>query len=96
MESSDALEVIEEGPGGKWQQGQESASGESEASGYEKWEDSCLIKFSEFLGFSTAGFESEILGLLSKIVARQNQGENKGAIIKSRCERELKKTGMHH
>ena len=57
----------------------------------EKWEDSCLIKFSEFLGFSTVGFESEILGLLSKIVARQHQVENKGAISKSRCERELKK-----
>ena len=91
LESSDALEVIEEGPGREGQQGQESPSGESEASGCEKWEDSCLIKFSEFLGFSTMGFESEILGLLSKIVARQNQGENKGAIIKSRCERELKK-----
>ena len=88
LESLDALEVIEEGPGGE---GQESASGESEDLGYEKWEDSCLIKFSEFLGFSTEGFESEILGLLSKIVAKQNQGENKGAIIKSRCERELKK-----
>ena len=91
MESSDTLEEIEEGPGGEGQQGEESASGETEDSGYEKWEDSCLIKFSEFLGFSTVGFESEILGLLSKIVARQNQGENKGTAIKSRCERELKK-----
>ena len=91
LESSDALVVIEEGPGGEGQQGEESASVESEALGYEKWEDSCLIKFSEFLGFSTVGFESEILGLLSKIVARQHQVENKGAITKSRCERELKK-----
>ena len=91
MESSETLEEIEEGPGGEGQQGEESASGETEDSGYEKWEDSCLIKFSEFLGFSTVGFESEILGLLSKIVARQNQGENKGAVINSRCERELKK-----
>ena len=64
---------------------------ESKALGYEKWEDSCLIKFNEFLGFSTGGFESEILGLLSKIVARQHQVENKGAITRSRCERELKK-----
>ena len=91
LESSDALEVIKEGPGGEGQQGEESASVESEALGYEKWADSCLIKFSEFLGFSTVGFESEILGLLSKIVARQHQVENKGAITKSRCERELKK-----
>ena len=68
-----------------------SASGESGGSGYENWEDGCLIKFSEFLGFSTVGFESEILGLLRKIVARQHQGKNKGSVIKSRCERELKK-----
>ena len=68
-----------------------SASGESGGSGYENWEDSCLIKFSEFLGFSTVGFESEILGLLRKIVARQHQGKNKGTVITSRCERELKK-----
>ena len=33
---------------------------------YENWEDSCLAKFSEFLGFSTMGFEKEILGLLRK------------------------------
>ena len=69
-ESSDALEVFKEAPNGEGQQGEESASVESKDLGYEKWEDSCLIKFSEFLGFSTVGFESEILGLLSKIVAR--------------------------
>ena len=91
LESSGALVVIEEGPVGEGQQGEESASVELEALGYEKWEDSCLIKFSEFLGFLTVGFESEILGLLSKIVARQHQVENKGAITRSRCERELKK-----
>ena len=37
------------------------------------------------------GFESEILGLLRKIVARQHQVENKGAITMSKCEQELKK-----
>ena len=63
----------------------------SKASGYEKWEDSCLVKFGEFLGFPTVGFESEIMVLLRKMVARQHQVENKGAITMSRCERELKK-----
>ena len=91
MESSDALEAFEEGPRGEGQREEESASGESEGSGYENWEDSCLIKFNEFLGFSTVGFESEILDLLRKIVARQHQGENKGAVTTTRCERELKK-----
>ena len=88
LESSDVLEVIKEGPGGEGQQG---ASEVTEDLCYEKWEDSCLIKFNEFLGFSTVGFESEILGLLNKIVVRQHQVVNKGAISKSRCERELKK-----
>ena len=91
LDSSDALEVIKEGWSGEGQQLEEIGPVEIEESGYEKWEDSCLIKFSEFLGFSTVGFESEILGLLSKIVARQHQVENKGVNTKSRCERELKK-----
>ena len=91
LESSDALEVIEEGACGEGQQEEELFSGESGGSSYENWEDSCLFKFSEFLGFSTVGFESEILGLLRRIVARQHQGKNKGAVIMSRCERELKK-----
>ena len=34
--------------------GGESASVE----GYERWEDNILVKFNEFLGFSTLGFES--------------------------------------
>ena len=28
--------------------------------GYESWEESCLVKFSEFLGFSTKGHKREI------------------------------------
>ena len=83
--------ALEEGSVGEGQQVEETVSVASEASGYEKWEDSCLIKFSEFLGFPTVGFESEILGLLRKIVARQHQVENKGVITMFKCERELKK-----
>ena len=63
----------------------------SEGSGYEKWEDNCLVKFSEFLGFPIVGFETEILDLLRTMVAMQHQEENKGAISVSRCEQELKK-----
>ena len=83
--------AIDEDPVGEGQQVEETVSVASDVSSYEKWEDSCLIKFSEFLGFPTVGFENEILGLLRKIVARQHQVENKGAITMSRCERELKK-----
>ena len=36
---------------------------------YGRWESSCLVKFSEFLGFPTKGFEEEIMNLLGKLVA---------------------------
>ena len=88
LESSSALVDLEEGSVGV---GQQVVSVASEVSGYEKWEDNCLVKFSEFLGFPTVGFESEIMVLLRKMVARQHQVEYKGVITMSRCERELKK-----
>ena len=31
---------------------------------YERWDDSMLVKFSEFLGFSTLGFEPQIIDLM--------------------------------
>ena len=40
-----------------------------ECLGYKNWEDSCLIKFSEFLGVPTMGFEKEILELMRKMVS---------------------------
>ena len=36
--------------------------------GYEKWEDSFLVKFSEFLEVSTMGYENETLGFMRKMV----------------------------
>ena len=61
MELSGTLVEVEEGPGEdkQWTEGDHSLS--SKGSVYEKWEDNCLVKFSEFLGFSTVGFEKEIL-----------------------------------
>ena len=41
----------------------------SESVPYDRWESSCLAKFSEFLGFPTKGFEKEILDLLRNLVA---------------------------
>ena len=58
---------------------------------YENWEDSCLVKFSEFLGFSMVGFEKEILGLMRKMVANQQNDKKKGVSTTTRCEQELKK-----
>ena len=91
LESLGALVALEEGSVGAGQQVEETISVVSKASSYEKWEDTCLIKFSKFLGFPTVGFKSKIMDLLRKMVARQHQVENKGAITMFRCERELKK-----
>ena len=63
----------------------------SEVKGYDKWEDSCLIKFSEFLGVTTAGFEEEILELMRKLNTRQQGDNRKGDPAETRCERELRK-----
>ena len=58
---------------------------------YESWEESCMVKFSEYLGFSTKGHECEILSLLRRLTVKQNQMRPKGQQVVSRCERELKK-----
>ena len=58
---------------------------------YNKWEDSCLIKFSEFLGVPTVGYEEEILDLLQKMVSKQPGDKRKGYPTESSCERELRK-----
>ena len=63
----------------------------SEDSKYESWEDSCLVKFGEFLGFPTVGFENEILDLMRKLVATQQQEKGKENMTVSRCQRELRK-----
>ena len=64
-EFSDAIIVTESCGDGE----EEGAETRTECLGYEKWEDSCLIKFSEFLGIPTVGFDAEILELLRKMVS---------------------------
>ena len=60
--------------------------------GNEDWEESCLAKFSEFLGFSVKGQEEEILSLMQKLSAsKRNQSGFKGQMASTKCERELKK-----
>ena len=58
---------------------------------YGRWESSCLVKFSEFLGFPTKGFEKEIMNLLGKLVASQTRGKEKGSQSVSKSERELRR-----
>ena len=62
-----------------------------ECTGYNNWEDSCLFKFSEYLGVTTAGFEEEILKLMRKIEVQQVEDKKKGYATETRCERELRK-----
>ena len=78
-------------PGGPGYLKGEAASGQSECTGYNNWEDSCLFKFSEYLGVTTAGFEEEILKLMRKIEAQQVADKRKGIVSETRCERELRK-----
>ena len=58
---------------------------------YGSWESSSLVKFSEFLGFPTKGFEKEILNLLGKLVASQKMCKEKGSMSVSKSERELRR-----
>ncbi|RVW26986.1 putative ribonuclease H protein [Vitis vinifera] len=55
------------------------------------WEESSLIKFSQFLGFSTEGLEKEILSFLGRIRKRREKIVGKGLLEASRFEREIKR-----
>ena len=87
MNFSDAIIVTESCGDGE----EEGAKTRTECLGYEKWEDSCLIKFSEFLRIPTVGFDAEILELLRKMVSQQLGNKRKGIPAESRSERELRK-----
>ena len=58
---------------------------------YGRWESSCLVKFSEFLGFPTKGFEKEIMNLLGKLVASKTRCKEKGSQSVSKSGRELRR-----
>ena len=91
LEPSVALGEAEEGLGGDDHRVEEGYSMISKGSEFESWEDSCLVKFNEFLGFPTMGFENEILDLMRKLVATQRQEKGKDNTTISRCQRELRK-----
>ena len=84
---SDAIIVTESCGDGE----EDVAKTRTECLGYEKWEDSSLIKFSEYLGIPTMGYEAEILELLRKMVSQQSGNKRKGNPAESRSERELRK-----
>ncbi|RVW13931.1 hypothetical protein CK203_089985 [Vitis vinifera] len=55
------------------------------------WEDCNLAKFSQFFSFSTEGLEKEILNFLAKIRKRREKIYSRGALEKTKFERELKR-----
>ena len=55
------------------------------------WEESCLAKFSEFLGFPIEGFKEEILELMNRINSRRQKRKGKGGAVSTKFDRELKK-----
>ena len=55
------------------------------------WEESSLVKFSHFLGFSTEGLEKEILSFLGKIRKKREKIHSKSLLENSRFEREFKR-----
>ncbi|RVW23995.1 hypothetical protein CK203_092093 [Vitis vinifera] len=56
-----------------------------------RWDDSYLARFSKFLGFSTDGFEGEVLNLLLRTKRRREQNLKKGTSGTTKFDRELKK-----
>ena len=59
--------------------------------GKEQWEDSCLEKFSKFLGYPVDGLEDEILDLVHGIDTKRKKGKAKECLSLSKFDRELNK-----
>lgn len=57
----------------------------------DKWDESSLVKFSKFLGFSIEMYEGELLMLLLRIKNRKEQGKRKGLNSITKVDQELKK-----
>ena len=76
--------VAGEGPGGEFEGMLQDLDGC-------RWDDSYLARFSKFLGFSTDGFEGEILNLLLRTKRRREQNLKKGTSGTTKFDRELKK-----
>ena len=91
LECSGATIDVGEELGEVGQRKMEAQNESSETWTYESWESSCLAKFSDFLGFPTKGFENEILDLLRNLVASQKISKEKGILIVSKSERELRR-----
>ena len=91
LESPGAIIDVGEEIGVVGQRKKEAQCDSFEKWNYGSWESSCLVKFSDFLGFPTKGFEKEILNLLRNLVAAQKMSKEKGILTVSKSERELRR-----
>ena len=55
------------------------------------WEESCLLRFSKFVGMSPKGYEDELLGLMYKISDRRQKGKGKEMEGTTKFDKEMKK-----
>ena len=69
------------GGGGGWFEGHEERT----------WEESCLLMFSRFLGFSVDGHEDEIFNMMNIISERRSIVKGKGVQGITKFDRERKK-----
>ena len=55
------------------------------------WEESCSLRFSNFLGMSPVGYENEVLALMHKISGRRLDEKGKEVQRMTKFDREMKK-----
>ena len=55
------------------------------------WEESCLFRFSKFLGMSLEGYEDEILELMNRISERRQNEVGKGVHRMTKFDKEMKR-----
>ena len=96
MKSMDRWEMMEDNNGAMGASGQDLCLGgetDPELSDWReaRWEESELARFSQFLGFPTAGLEKDILDFMVKIRKRREKVHRKSLLENSKFERELKR-----
>ena len=55
------------------------------------WEESCLLLFNRFLGFSVDGYEDEIFNMINNICEKRSTVKGKGVQGTTKFDRERKK-----
>ena len=89
--SSEGREIVVVGevPVALWVEGKEEA--QKTKRDIESLAESCLAKFSKFMGLPMKGFEEEILDLMKRIKGKRLKGTGKGGLVITKFDREIKK-----